>query len=290
MAEISAALVKELRERTGAGMMDCKKALTETNGDIEQAIEYLRKKGLSSAAKKAGRIAAEGIIVDHIEGDTGVIVEVNSETDFVARNEEFVNFAKDVAKTIIKNNVNTIEELMASSFTTGETVQEALNAKIAKIGEKIDIRRFAKFQGGLVSTYIHLGGKIGVIVKLDGGDAALAKDICLHIAASNPLYLDNSSVDPEFIKKEEEILTAKQKEAGKPDNIIPNIVKGQIAKYLKEICLMSQPFVKNPDITVEQLLAEKNAKILGYTRYQVGEGIEKKQENFVEEVMKQIKG
>ncbi len=290
MAEISAALVKELRERTGAGMMDCKKALAETNGDIEQAIEYLRKKGLSSAAKKAGRIAAEGIIVDHIEGDTGVIVEVNSETDFVARNEEFVNFAKDVAKTVIKNNVNTIEELMASNFTTGETVQEALNAKIAKIGEKIDIRRFAKFQGGLVNTYIHLGGKIGVIVKLEGGDAALAKDICLHIAASNPLYLDNSSVDPEFIKKEEEILTAKQKEAGKPDNIIPNIVKGQIAKYLKEICLMSQPFVKNPDITVEQLLAEKNAKILGYTRYQVGEGIEKKQENFVEEVMKQIKG
>lgn len=290
MAEVTAALVKELRERTGAGMMDCKKALTETNGDIEQAIEYLRKKGLSSAAKKAGRIAAEGIIVDHIEGDTGVIVEVNSETDFVARNEEFVNFAKDVAKTIIKNNVNTIEELMASSFTTGETVQEALNAKIAKIGEKIDIRRFAKFQGGLVNTYIHLGGKIGVIVKLEGGDAALAKDICLHIAASNPLYLDNSSVDPEFIRKEEEILTAKQKEAGKPDNIIPNIVKGQIAKYLKEICLMSQPFVKNPDITVEQLLAEKNAKILGYTRYQVGEGIEKKQENFVEEVMKQIKG
>ncbi len=281
MAEISAALVKELRERTGAGMMDCKKALAETNGDIEQAIEYLRKKGLSSAAKKAGRIAAEGIIVDHIEGDTGVIV---------ARNEEFVNFAKDVAKTVIKNNVNTIEELMASNFTTGETVQEALNAKIAKIGEKIDIRRFAKFQGGLVNTYIHLGGKIGVIVKLEGGDAALAKDICLHIAASNPLYLDNSSVDPEFIKKEEEILTAKQKEAGKPDNIIPNIVKGQIAKYLKEICLMSQPFVKNPDITVEQLLAEKNAKILGYTRYQVGEGIEKKQENFVEEVMKQIKG
>lgn len=290
MAEVTAALVKELRERTGAGMMDCKKALTETNGDIEQAIEYLRKKGLSAAAKKAGRIAAEGIIVDHIEGDTGVIVEVNSETDFVARNEEFVNFAKDVAKTIIKNNVNTIEELMASSFTTGETVQEALNAKIAKIGEKIDIRRFAKFQGGLVNTYIHLGGKIGVIVKLEGGDAALAKDICLHIAASNPLYLDNSSVDPEFIRKEEEILTAKQKEAGKPDNIIPNIVKGQIAKYLKEICLMSQPFVKNPDITVEQLLAEKNAKILGYTRYQVGEGIEKKQENFVEEVMKQIKG
>ncbi|MGB9732073.1 MULTISPECIES: translation elongation factor Ts [Calditerrivibrio] len=290
MAEITAALVKELRERTGAGMMDCKKALAETNGDIEQAIEYLRKKGLSSAAKKAGRIAAEGLIVDYVEGNTGVIVEVNSETDFVARNEEFVNFAKDVAKTVVKNNVNTVEELLASPFVTGETVQDALNTKIAKIGEKIDIRRFKKLEGGLIVTYIHLGGKIGVIVKLEGGDAALAKDICLHIAASNPLYLDNSSVDPEFIKKEEEILTAKQKEAGKPDNIIPNIVKGQIAKYLKEICLMSQPFVKNPDITIQQLLAEKNAKIAAYARYQVGEGIEKKQENFVEEVMKQIKG
>jgi len=290
MAEITAALVKELRERTGAGMMDCKKALEETNGDIEQAIEYLRKKGLSSAAKKAGRIAAEGLIVDYVEGNTGVIVEVNSETDFVARNEEFVNFAKDVAKTVVKNNVNTVEELLASPFVTGETVQDALNTKIAKIGEKIDIRRFKKLDGGLITTYIHLGGKIGVIVKLEGGDAALAKDICLHIAASNPLYLDNSSVDPEFIKKEEEILTAKQKEAGKPDNIIPNIVKGQIAKYLKEICLMSQPFVKNPDITIQQLLAEKNAKIVAYARYQVGEGIEKKQENFVEEVMKQIKG
>jgi len=289
MAEITAALVKELRERTGAGMMDCKKALAETDGDMEKAIEYLRKKGLSAAAKKAGRIAAEGIIVDYVEGDTGVIVEVNSETDFVARNEEFVNFAKEIAKAVVKNKLNTLEELLSSDLN-GETVQEALNAKVAKIGEKIDIRRFAKFQGGLVSTYIHLGGKIGVIVKLDGGDSALAKDICLHIAASNPLYLDSSSVDPEFIKKEEEILTAKQKEAGKPDNIIPNIVKGQIAKYLKEICLMSQPFVKNPDITIEQLLAEKKAKILGYTRYQVGEGIEKKQENFVEEVMKQIKG
>lgn len=289
MAEITAALVKELRERTGAGMMDCKKALAETDGDMEKAIEYLRKKGLSAAAKKAGRIAAEGIIVDYVEDDTGVIVEVNSETDFVARNEEFVNFAKEIAKAVVKNKVNTLEELLSSDLN-GETVQEALNAKVAKIGEKIDIRRFAKFQGGLVSTYIHLGGKIGVIVKLDGGDSALAKDICLHIAASNPLYLDSSSVDPEFIKKEEEILTAKQKEAGKPDNIIPNIVKGQIAKYLKEICLMSQPFVKNPDITIEQLLAEKKAKILGYTRYQVGEGIEKKQENFVEEVMKQIKG
>ncbi|MCX8083500.1 MAG: translation elongation factor Ts [Calditerrivibrio sp.] len=290
MAEISAALVKELRERTGAGMMDCKKALAETNGDIDQAIEYLRKKGLSSAAKKASRIAAEGIIADHVEGDTGVIVEVNSETDFVARNEEFVSFAKDVAKCIVKNNVNTLEELMNSSFGSGETVSEALNTKIAKIGEKIDIRRFAKFQGGLLNTYIHLGGKIGVIVKMEGGDNNLAKDICLHIAASNPLYLDTSSVDPEFIKKEEEILTAKQKEAGKPDNIIPNIVKGQIAKYLKEICLMSQPFVKNPDITIEQLLAEHKAKIVGYARFQVGEGIEKKQENFVEEVMKQIKG
>jgi len=200
MAEISASLVKELRERTGAGMMDCKKALQETGGDIEQAIEYLRKKGLSSAAKKAGRIAAEGIIIDYVEGNRGVIVEVNSETDFVARNEEFVNFARQVAELIVKNNVNSVDELL-NCKVNNETVSELLNTKIAKIGEKIDIRRFAKFEGGLISTYIHLGGKIGVIVKLEGGDDTLAKDICLHIAASNPMYLDTSLVDSEFIKR-----------------------------------------------------------------------------------------
>jgi len=223
-----------------------------------------------------------------VEGNRGVIVEVNSETDFVARNEEFVNFARQVAELIVKNNVNSVDELL-NCKVNNETVSELLNTKIAKIGEKIDIRRFAKFEGGLISTYIHLGGKIGVIVKLEGGDDTLAKDICLHIAASNPMYLDTSLVDAEFIKKEEEILNCQTKRGWKTDHLIPNIVKGQIAKYLKEICLLSQPFVKNPDITVEQLLAEKKAKVVQYARYQVGEGYRKKQENFVEEVMKQIK-
>jgi elongation factor Ts len=290
MAQITAAMVKELREKTGAGMMDCKKALTENDGDIEKAIEFLRKKGLAAAAKKAGRVAAEGAVVDLVEGSTGLIAEINSETDFVAKNDEFKNFAAQIAKIILDNKPANVDELMKVKTDNGKTVEEFLTETIAKIGEKISIRRFKLIEGDNVSTYIHMGGKIGVIVNLEGGDERLAKDLCLHIAATNPLYMDSNSVDPEYLKKEEEIFRAKLIEQGKPEKIIPNIIKGQVAKLLKEVCLVNQAFVKDPDTTIQALLNNNNAKIIEYARFQLGEGIEKKQDNFVEEVMKQAKG
>jgi elongation factor Ts len=289
MAQITAAMVKELREKTGVGMMDCKKALAENDGDIEKAIEFLRKKGLSAAEKKASRVAAEGAVVDYVGDGFALIAEVNSETDFVAKNDEFKAFAANVAKLIADNKPADLDALMAVEVEAGKTMKDYINETTAKIGEKITVRRFSIIEGSNVATYIHMGGKIGVVVSLDGGDAALAKDICLHIAATNPKYKDSSSVDPEFIKKEEEIFAAKLREQGKPEKIIPNIIKGQVAKLLKEVCLMNQAFVKDPDVTIEKLLNDKGATLKEYTRFQLGEGIEKKEENFVEEVMKQMK-
>ncbi|GAB1536059.1 translation elongation factor Ts [Geovibrio sp. ADMFC3] len=288
MAEITAALVKELREKTGAGMMDCKKALAETDGDMDAAVDFLRKKGLSAAAKKEGRIAAEGVVADCLKGNVGVIVEINSETDFVAKNADFLNFTKQIAEIIADSNPADVDALLQIQ-TGGKPVSEVLTEKVATIGEKLSIRRFKRCEGGNIGTYIHMGGKIGVVVELEGGDAELAKDVCLHVAASNPKFLDSNSVDPEYIAKEEEIFAAKLAEQGKPANMIPNIVKGQVSKLLKEVCLINQPFVKDPDTTIEKLVAGKGAKIVSFTRFQMGEGIEKKQENFVEEVMKQIK-
>lgn len=291
MAQITAAMVKELREKTGAGMMDCKKALGEVDGNMEEAIEFLRKKGLAAAAKKSGRIAAEGAVVAALKDNkSGVILEVNSETDFVAKNDDFKNFAKELAELILDKAPADVDAFMALTTADGQPVEEFFNATVAKIGEKLSVRRFVKVDGDNVSTYIHAGGKIGVIVNLEGGDAELAKDVCLHIAASNPKYLDESYVDADYIEKEKEIFAAKLAEQGKPENIIPNIIKGQVAKLLKEVCLVSQPFVKDPDVTIEKLLANKGAKIISYTRYEMGEGIEKKQENFAEEVAKQMKG
>jgi len=289
MAQITAALVKELREKTGAGMMDCKKALGEVDGNIEEAIEFLRKKGLAAAAKKSGRIAAEGAVVASLKDNkSGVIVEVNSETDFVAKNDDFKNFAQELADLIVETSPADVDAFMATKAANGQTVEEYLNTMIAKIGEKLTIRRFVKLDGNNIATYIHMGGKIGVVVNLDGGDEELAKDLCLHIAASNPKYLDESFVDADYIEKEKEIFAAKLAEQGKPEKMIPNIIKGQVAKLLKEVCLVSQPFVKDPDVTIEKLLANKGAKILTYTRFELGEGLEKKQENFAEEVAKQM--
>jgi len=289
MAQITAAMVKELREKTGVGMMDCKKALGETDGDMDAAVEYLRKKGLAAASKKAGRIAAEGVVTANLKDNkSGVLLEVNSETDFVAKNEAFTAFAAELAELINETAPANIEEFMSVKAKNGQTVEEYLNTMIAKIGEKLSIRRFVKVDGENVSTYIHMGGKIGVIANLEGGDEELAKDICLHIAASNPKYLDESFVDAEFLEKEKEIFAAKLAEQGKPEKMIPNIIKGQVSKLLKEVCLVSQPFVKDPDITIEKLLADKGAKIISFTRYEMGEGLEKKQENFAEEVAKQI--
>lgn len=282
-------MVKELREKTGAGMMDCKKALGETDGDMEAAVEFLRKKGLAAAAKKSGRIAAEGAVVASLKDNkSGAILEVNSETDFVAKNDDFKNFAQELADLVLETSPADVDAFMAVKAANGQTVEEYLNNMVAKIGEKLSIRRFVKVEGDNVSTYIHMGGKIGVIVNLEGGDEELSKDICLHIAASNPKYLDSSYVDAEFIEKEKEIFAAKLKEQGKPENMIPKILEGQVSKLLKEVCLVSQPFVKDPDTTIEKLLASKGAKILSYTRFEMGEGLEKKQENFAEEVAKQL--
>jgi len=291
---ITASQVKELREKTGAGMMDCKKVLTETDGDMEKAIELLRERGIAKAAKKSDRIAAEGLVTAYVseDGKVGAVAEVNAETDFVAKNEEFRAFANDVAKQVAVKNPKDVEELLAQTFINDEskTVSEVLTNKIATIGENMSIRRFERFEGaGLVEKYIHGDGKIGVLVELDGGDTELAKDICMQIAAARPEFLDRESVPAERLEKEMEILKAQAMNEGKPEAIAEKIVQGRVGKFYSEICLVDQEFVKNPDMKVSELVASKNAKILRFARFEKGEGIEKKEENFAEEVMKQIK-
>ena len=291
---VTASIVKELREKTGAGMMDCKKVLTETDGDIEKAIELLRERGIAKAAKKSGRVAAEGIVAAYVseDGKVGSVVEVNSETDFVAKNDEFVNFVANVAEQIAKENPADVEALLAqkSLQDASKTVNEVLTDKIATIGENLSIRRFARFESnGLVEKYIHGDGKIGVLVELENGTAELAKDVCMQIAAAKPEFLDEASVPAERLDKEMEILKAQAMNEGKPAQIAEKIVQGRIGKFYSEICLVDQAFVKNPDIKVKDLLAQNNAKVLNFARFEKGEGIEKKEENFAEEVMKQIK-
>ena len=291
---ITASQVKDLREKTGAGMMDCKKVLTETDGDMEKAIELLRERGIAKAAKKSDRIAAEGLVTAYVseDGKVGAVAEINAETDFVAKNEEFRAFANDIAKQVALKAAKDVEELMAQTFINDEskTVSEVLTNKIATIGENMSIRRFERFEGaGLVEQYIHGDGKIGVLVELENGDSELAKDICMQIAAAKPEYLDKESVPAERLDKEMEILKAQAMNEGKPEAIAEKIVQGRVGKFYSEICLVEQEFVKNPDMKVKELLASKNAKIVRYARFEKGEGIEKKEENFAEEVMKQIK-
>ena len=291
---ITASQVKELREKTGAGMMDCKKVLTETDGDMEKAIELLRERGIAKAAKKSDRIAAEGIVAAYVseDGKVGAVVEVNSETDFVAKNEEFKTFVEDVAEQIAKENPADVEELLeqTSIKDSNKTVKEVLTDKIAKIGENMTIRRFERFESnGLVEKYIHGDGKIGVLVDIENGDAELAKDICMQIAAAKPEFLDREAVPQERLDKEMEILKAQAMNEGKPEAIAEKIVQGRVGKFYSEICLVEQEFVKNPDLKVKELLSSKNAKINRFARFEKGEGIEKKEENFAEEVMKQIK-
>ncbi len=291
---VTASLVKELREKTGAGMMDCKKVLTETDGDIEKAIELLRERGIAKAAKKSDRIAAEGVVAAYVSEDRklGSVVEVNSETDFVGKNEEFRNFVADVAEQIAKENPSNVEELLKqkSIKDSTKTVQEVLTGKIATIGENLTIRRFARFESnGLVEKYIHGDGKIGVLVELENGNEELAKDICMQIAAAKPEYLDRESVPQERVEKEMEILKAQAMNEGKPAEIAEKMVQGRIGKFYAEICLVEQPFVKDPDIKVGKLLESKGAKIIRFARFEKGEGIEKKEENFAEEVMNQLK-
>ena len=289
---VTAALVKELREKTGAGMMDCKKVLTETDGDLEKATELLRERGIAKAAKKSGRIAAEGVVEAYVseDGKVGAVVEVNSETDFVAKNEEFKQFVMDVAKQIVKNNPKSVEDLLAepSISVEGKTVNEVLIDKIAKIGENMTVRRFARFEttNGLIEKYIHGDGKIAVLVNMENGNKELAKDICMQIAAARPEYVSREQVPAERLEKEKEILKAQTMNEGKPEAIAEKIVMGRINKFYEEVCLVDQEFVKDSSMKVSQVL--KDAKVVEFARFEKGEVIEKKEENFAEEVMKQL--
>ena len=292
---ITASQVKELREKTGAGMMDCKKVLTETNGDEEKAIELLRERGIAKAAKKSDRIAAEGLVDTYISenGKVGAVVEVNAETDFVAKNEEFRNFVADIAKQVALNNPKDVEDLLneKSIVENDKTVRDVLTNRIATIGENMSIRRFERFEtNNLLESYIHGDGKIAVLVEMENGTQELAKDICMQIAAARPEYLDRESVPEERLAKEMEILKAQAMNEGKPEAIAEKIVQGRVGKFYSEICLVEQEFVKDPDIKVGKLVESKGAKIIRFARFEKGEGLEKKQENFAEEVAKQING
>lgn len=289
---VTASLVMKLRERTGAGMMECKKFLVAAEGDIELAITEMRKAGQAKADKKAGRIAAEGTIViaKSDDNEKAVLVEVNSETDFVARDEGFCKFAQDVADVTLDSDVADIEQLNELQMPQGATVEHARQQLIAKIGENIKIRRLVRIEdhGGVLGCYLH-GNKIGVVVALAGGDEPLARDIAMHVAASKPLVVSQDQVSQEAINAEREIFSAQARESGKPQEIIDKMVEGRISKFVGEVSLLGQPFVKDPNKKVAQLLKEKNAEVIAFYRYEVGEGIEKKEDNFVEEVMSQVR-
>ena len=291
---ITASQVKELRERTGAGMMDCKKALTATDGDMDKAIDYLREKGLSKAAKKASRVAAEGLVDIYLDeaNKVAALVEVNCETDFVANTDNFKNFANAVAKHVALANPADLDELMKQKFVDDEskTIEDMVSDATVAIGEKITVRRFARYETeGVVSSYIHMGGKIGVLVELEGGDEELAKHVAMHIAAANPGYMDRTVVPADVLDHEKEVLAEQARNEGKPEKIIEKMVMGRIQKFYKENCLVDQEFVMDPDKTISGLLKEKNAKAIRFVRYQLGEGIEKKQEDFASEVQSFIK-
>ncbi len=289
---ITASMVKELREITGAGMMECKKALVETDGNLEVAIENMRKSGAAKAAKKSGRVAADGIIKVATSGDnkTAVLVEVNCETDFVAKDENFLAFTDAVIQAALDNKAENVDALMAAEVG-GKSLEQARTDLVAKIGENVQVRRVQLIQStdGQVGTYSH-GKNIGVVVSASGADEDLIKDIAMHVAAANPEYISEAQVPAAQLEKEKEILIAQAQDSGKPAEIIEKMVGGRIRKYLAEITLKGQPFVKDPDVTVEKLLSAKNADVIEFVRFEVGEGIEKKVDNFVEEVMAQARG
>lgn len=292
--QITAQMVKELRERTGSGMMECKKALTESDGDLEAAVELMRKRGLAKADKKAGRVAAEGIIAAELAGDarSGALVEINSETDFVAKGDDFKAFAAAIARRVLVSDPADLTALNALPLEEGgPDVETARQELVARIGENIQLRRFARFEtsAGQLAQYLH-GARIGVMVEMEGGDQELARDICMHIAASRPLCVDADEVPEETRAKEREILVAQAQDSGKPAEIIDKMVDGRMRKWLAEVTLLGQPFVKDPDQSVAGLLKARGARVVRFVRYEVGEGIEKKQENFAEEVAAQVKG
>ena len=289
---ITANVVKELREKTGAGMMDCKRVLEETNGDIDAAAELLRERGIAKAAKKADRIASEGLVYCYVSDDkkVGTVLEVNAETDFVAKNEEFRKFVADVALQIVKNNPASVEELEEEKaiWEPSKTVKEILTDKIATIGENMSIRRFERYEStGLVESYIHGDGKIGVLVDFEKGNETVAKDVCMQIAAARPEYLNREAVPADVLEKEMEILKAQAMNEGKPEQIAEKMVQGRVGKFYGEICLLEQEFVKNPDMKINKLLETEDANIVRFVRFEKGEGLAKREENFAEEVAKQ---
>ncbi|ASE34379.1 elongation factor Ts [Mammaliicoccus sciuri] len=291
---ISAKLVKELREKTGAGMMDCKKALTETDGDIDKAVDYLREKGIAKAAKKADRIAAEGTTFVASKGNDAVILELNSETDFVARNEGFQNLVKEMADHILDVKPADVDALNASKLANGQTVEEKMNEAISTIGEKLTLRRFTlktKTDNDSFGEYLHMGGRIGVLTVVEGStNEEAAKDVAMHIAALNPKFVSRDQVSDEELAHEKEILKQQALNEGKPENIVEKMVEGRMRKYLEEICAVDQAFVKNPDQTVAEFLKTDGGVLVDFVRYEVGEGIEKRSDNFADEVKGQMKG
>ena len=289
---ITAALVKELRDKTGAGMMDAKKALTETDGDMEAAVDWLRTKGLAKAAKKSGRVAAEGLVAVALGEGTGVAVEVNSETDFVAKNAEFQAMVQSIAAAAL--DVNDIEALKAADLG-GKSVEATITDKIAKIGENMTLRRMAKLSGGTVVSYVHNAaadgmGKIGVLVAMTGGDAAFGRQVAMHVAAVNPASLSEADIDEALVTREKSILTEQARESGKPEQVIEKMIEGRMKKFFSEVTLLNQPFVLNPDLTVGKAAEEAGAEITGFVRLEVGEGIEKAEEDFAAEVAKAAQG
>ncbi len=290
---VTAQMVKELREKTGAGMMDCKKALTETDGDMDKAIDFLREKGIAKAAKKGDRIAAEGLTTIEVSGNEAVILEVNSETDFVAKNEGFQTLVKELAAHLLAKKPANVEEALDQKMDNGSAVSEYINAAIAKIGEKLSLRRFeiaSKEDGDVFGAYLHAGGRIGVLTVLGGTtDNDVAKDVAMHIAAVNPKYVSRDQVSSEEVEHEREILTQQALNEGKPENIVAKMVEGRLGKYFEDICLLDQSFVKDPDQKVRKFVESKGATVKRFVRYEVGEGIEKRQDNFAEEVMNQVK-
>ncbi|WP_175989037.1 translation elongation factor Ts [Bacillus sp. Marseille-Q1617] len=290
---ITAQMVKELREKTGAGMMDCKKALTETDGDMDKAIDFLREKGIAKAAKKADRIAAEGTTFITSEGNTAIILEVNAETDFVAKNENFQNLVKELADHLLATKPASVEEAMDQKMANGSSVTEFINTAIAKIGEKITLRRFeirTKDDNAAFGEYLHMGGRIGVLTVVEGTtDASVAKDVAMHAAALNPKYVSRDQVSAEEVEREREVLKQQALNEGKPENIVEKMVEGRLGKYFEDICILDQTFVKNPDQKVRQYLESNKATLTDFIRYEVGEGLEKRQDNFAEEVMSQVK-
>jgi elongation factor Ts len=285
---ITASMVKELRERTGAGMMDCKQALVEADGNLDAAAEVLRKSGQAKADKRSSRIAADGRVVIAVNGNNAVVVEVNSETDFVAKDENFIEFAEAVAAAALATDSSDVEAFKSQKLADGRSVEEARTELVTKIGENISVRRIKSISSaGVLASYSH-GARIGTVVALDGGDEVLARDVAMHVAAINPQYIGESDVPAEMLERERRILTEQAQDSGKPAEIVEKMVTGRVNKFLKEITLLGQPFVKDDDVTVGKLLSGANATVTGFVRFEVGEGIEKKQDNFADEVMKQI--